>query len=129
MSLNVPKSVTILGQKFAIQVVDRDDALFRGAAESTIGSTDLNKQVIKVRGPEDLSAHQALDTLVHETLHGVFYLFGLRNFVVDEDDEPLIRILAPALLDTLRSNPLLVEAIMCDLDTPAYGEDLHVHAD
>lgn len=129
MSLSVPKTVTILGQEFSVKVLTRDESLYRGAPESAVGATDLNKQVIMVRGPEDLSVHQALETLVHETLHGIFYLFGLRAHVLDEDDEPLIKVLAPALLHTLRDNPLLVEAITAEIEGPAYGEALHVHAD
>lgn len=129
MSLSIPKTVEVLGQEFAVRVLTREESLFRGAPESAVGATDLNKQVIMVRGPEDLSAHQALETLVHETLHGIFYLFGLRAHILDEDDEPLIKALAPALLHTLRSNPLLVEAIMSEIEGAAYGEALHVHAD
>ena len=129
MSLNIPKSIAILGQRFTVKVLTHEESLYRGAPESAVGATDLNKQVVMVRGPEDLSAHQALETLVHETLHGIFYLFGLRTHVVDEDDEPLIKALAPALLHTLRDNPGLVDAIMAEIEDPSFGEAFHVHAD
>lgn len=129
--LKFPAVIKVLGQEFTVQFVGRDDSLFRGAGHDAIGSTDLNLQKIKIRGPEEISAHQAVDTLLHETLHAIFRLFSLGGYLEADHDEDLIMALAPALLHTLRDNPLLVEAIMsADLAQPQAGELVaHGHED
>ncbi len=53
----------------------------------------------------DMSASQKQDTLLHELLHAVLDLLG-------RDDEALVRLMTPPLLDLLQRNPKLVEYLM-----------------
>ena len=125
--LNIPRTITVLGQTFRVEVALPNDPLFRGADHDALGGTDLNHQIIKLRGPEEMSEAQALETLVHEVLHAVFYTFGLRHHVRDHHDEELVGVLAPALIHTLRNNPDLVTAITtAATESPTNGE---VHLD
>lgn len=128
--LQLPLSVRVLGQDYTIEYISRDDAMFRGADHEAVGSTDLNLQRIRVRGPEELSPAQTVDTLVHEVLHAIFYQFGLRGYLANHEDEGLIGVLASALVHTMRDNVFLVAAIMGDHDRPTHGEALpHDHTD
>lgn len=124
--LEFPSTIRILGQEFTVRVVTRDEAISRDATRDTVGQTDLNLQRITVRGPEDLSPHQAAETLFHEAIHGVMYLFNLGEYLEDHHDEAFVRALAPALMHTLRDNPQLVATIMSDLSQPRAGE-VHSH--
>lgn len=54
------------------------------------------------------------DTLLHECLHAVLDYTGLAYEI--DNDEALVRRLAPALLDLLRRNPPLVKALLSDRD-------------
>jgi hypothetical protein len=48
------------------------------------------------------------ETLLHETLHAVFYNIGLSDRLTDKTEEHMIRALSPALFALLRDNPDLV---------------------
>lgn len=124
--LQIPRVIRVLGQEFMVRVVSRDEAISRDATHSTIGQTNLNLQTITIRGPEDLSPHQAADTLLHEVLHCVVYLFNLNPYINEDADEDFVHAMAPALLHTLRENPALVEALMSDLSQVRAGE-AHAH--
>ena len=127
MDLQIPAVVRILGQEFLVRVVPRDEAVSRHAVHETVGQTDLNLQRIAIRGPEDLSPHQAVETLLHEVLHGVVYLFNLGEYLrEDSSSEGFVRALSPALMHTLRDNPQLVEALMGDL-AQARPVEPHAH--
>jgi hypothetical protein len=67
---------------------------------------------IRAIGPGGLSIDQFRETLLHETLHAIFYLFDLKSDAKGEHAERLINRLAPALYDTFRRNPVLVQTIM-----------------
>jgi hypothetical protein len=62
----------------------------------------------------DVSRSQAQDTLMHELLHATFHMLGFgpaRNdegMLSHENEERLVRSLAPTLLDILQRNPRLV---------------------
>lgn len=100
-----PRSFTVLGQRFTVNVVDRDSTLH---GQHGIGSTDNDLQVVLLKeiGPGGVSAHQQVDTFLHEALHALFYLGGLR--VHTRNEENLIAALAPQLLLFLRENPKVV---------------------
>lgn len=52
------------------------------------------------------------DTLLHEVLHAIGALTGLRAELGDEAEERVVSRLGSALLDTLRRNPELVEYLL-----------------
>lgn len=123
MNIQIPRSIRILGQDYSVEVVTRDESLFRGAPESTVGSTNHNLQQIKVRGPEDLSPMQAIETTLHEGVHALFWLHGLSRFFEHDHgaEEDFVKAFSAALLAMMRDNPLLVELIMADVSRP-HGE-------
>lgn len=120
--LKLPANVRVLGQQFQVKVITRDESMARGADYHAVGHNDLNKQIITVRGPEDLSPHQAVDTLLHEVLHAMTHIFHLDPLFAGDGDEDFVATFAPALLHTLRDNPLLVEALLSDLDHVTHEE-------
>lgn len=54
----------------------------------------------------------AAETLLHELLHACFFASGLTVQLADDKEEEVIRCLSPILLDTLRRNPELIEALI-----------------
>lgn len=75
-----------------------------------IGECDIHELVIKL--DPDLPPDQLAVTLLHEVLHGIWYVgANLAGKVTQED---AIDALTPTLLDTLRRNPALVSAILTE---------------
>lgn len=60
-------------------------------------------------GPDMLA-----ETLLHEVMHGVSEAVGKPLGTDGEDEERMIRALAPVLLDTLRRNPSLAAFLLSD---------------
>lgn len=52
----------------------------------------------------DASADVIRDSIVHEILHAILLMY-------DKDDEDLVRLLAPMLLQVMRDNPKLMLAL------------------
>lgn len=121
-----PITVSILGQPFQVRILTRDESLFRGADAEAVGCNDLNLQIISVRGPEDLSIAQAVETLLHEVIHGIISVFGLRGHFED-GDEAFTNAFAPALLHTLRDNPDLLKTLLSDFSPAVAGSLEHSH--
>lgn len=61
----------------------------------------------------DLGDDHTRDIILHEALHAVLYVHGIKDMIGmdDEFEERLLTGLAPALLSLLRDNPALVTAL------------------
>lgn len=66
----------------------------------------------------DQSESSLRDTLIHEALHAIVYLSGIREnlSLSHEDEEKLVVALSPWLLALLRDNPKLVEFLLENRD-------------
>lgn len=100
----LPAQIDIGGHRFDVRVVERREAVHRDVPHG-IGATDVLIEEITLRGPDELSEDLAMETLLHEVLHGVA---AVHKLSLSEKD---VRRLAPALQYVLQRNPLLVEAI------------------
>ena len=114
--LMIPRTIRVLDHPYRVEVVTKEESLFRGADEHAVGSTHTTQEVIKIRSQEDLSTASAIETLLHEVLHAMFALHSFAPYLHGDDDEPLISALAPALMAVLRANPQLVECITLPLE-------------
>lgn len=124
--LLVPGKIRVLGQTFTVRVIGRDETFYRGADKDVLGYTDTALQKIELLGPDEMSAAQAADTLLHETLHAMTSLFQILPDASETEEEAIIKALTPALMHTLRDNPKLVAAILTDFDS---DEPAHEHVD
>ncbi len=108
-----PRRIVVIGQPFDVTVVPRDVAMYNGADPHCLGMTDVHEAFIQLRaiGAGGQSPMSQLDTMLHESLHAVFYASGTFGAVFDKDhtkEEPAVGLMAPAILDLLRKNPVLV---------------------
>lgn len=112
-----PSSVVVIGQTFSIQyhhLADVDDKLIWGdsevmkVAEDMMGYTNSALQEIHVKAEPLLGFDAERDTTLHEALHALFAVTGLDEKLSEVDAEDVISRLAPAMLDMIRSNPILV---------------------
>lgn len=76
------------------------------------GITDGEALTIHI-DPE-LPASVFAETVLHETLHTVMNLQGVRLDISDAEEERLVTRVAPALLDVLRRNPDLVAFLVAE---------------
>lgn len=102
--MSPPKTVTVGPHIYKIvcdtnainaQCVDQGKAL--------LGNCRSPEGVITIDPKQ--SESQLADTVLHETLHALMNLVGATEDISDEDEEKLVRRLAPALLDVIRRNP------------------------
>lgn len=117
--LRVPRVITVLDQPYEVTVIPADEAMARNEPPGAMGMHLGTEGKIKVRGPEDQTQAQAVDTLIHEVLHAIVYVYGLDQLFPDRDDEIIVTALTPALVHTLRNNPDVVRAIFTDYDDMA----------
>lgn len=118
--MTVPRKVAIMGQTFSVSVHAKDEALPGSEGhDGVVGLNSLNTQRIHIRtvGIEEhnVSIGTQRDTLLHEVLHGVFYLGDLEHYGgkrAGRHSENLINSLSTVLLATLRANPALVAYLM-----------------
>lgn len=100
----LPKTITIGPLTYQVKYVKK---LQNADKDPLNGQICLGEGVIKI----DPSAHEdhQRSTLMHEILHGVFYMAGIGaepdHQVLDEE---LITRIAPILMDTLMRNPGIV---------------------
>jgi hypothetical protein len=80
-------------------------------ADDKLGMTRFRRSLIHISKKQSPSSER--DTLLHEVLHAVCYESGLSLVlgIGDEDEERIIRILAPWLLTVIRDNPHLIEQL------------------
>lgn len=118
--MSVPRKVTILGQTFSVTVHAKDEPLPGGEHQSNVlGLTHLNLQHIHIRAVGNAGHLASIgtqrDTMLHEVLHGIFYLGDLEHYGgkrAGHHAENLINSLSTVLLATLRANPALVAHLM-----------------
>ncbi len=95
--------------------VDQSSEIGRSLhAEDLSGKSDLTAQTIAVdpeQGPDSLR-----DTLLHEVMHLVWGVWGLGSGPAKEHEELVVTAFATGLLDTLRRNPALVQALLSERD-------------
>ncbi len=134
---HIPKVITILGQRFSVRVEPDPIACLDPRQPQTFeafGSCDRGKGEIVLRGPDGISEDKCRETLLHEVLHAVIGTSRIPPFGHEdgEVEEGFVSMLAPLLLDTLRDNPDLVNALMyveADSTVVAHGvmTDDHAH--
>lgn len=110
--IELPRHVCILGQHYAIEVVDHPTAALdpdSAESHSALGTCDRTGNRIILRGT--LGDDKARETLLHETLHAIVGTTRMELWQGD-DEEKVVAQLAPVLLDVLRSNPRLVDALL-----------------
>lgn len=116
-AMKPPASLVIAGQTFRVEVIDDPTSgVGRHGDEHTIGATNVDAGIMRVRGGKELSADQERDTLLHEVIHAVLSLTKLDgqrdHFKTSEASERIVTVLSTHLLDTLRRNPALVEYLV-----------------
>jgi hypothetical protein len=113
MHLMLPNTIRVLGQRYELEVIE-DSGLpldpYDPASYAAIGMTDTDALKIKLRGPDGMAEDTARAVLLHEVLHAIIGTVGIP--IDREDEEQLVKMLAPALLHTLRDNPELVAALL-----------------
>lgn len=108
-ALQLPGEITVLGHRYRVEVIDDPDVALGRTDQNdhdALGLTDLNRGYIRIRGGGEQSEDAVRDTILHETLHAVAYLAGAH--ITEEQLGPI----ATVLLHTLRTNPLLVAALI-----------------
>jgi hypothetical protein len=65
---------------------------------------EVDERTCTINLDVDASAEVIRDSIVHEILHAILLMY-------DKDDEDLVRLLAPMLLQVIRENPKLVLAL------------------
>jgi len=63
----------------------------------------------KIRIKEDMDKREQMNTLLHELLHAIVYVYGLKkDFKTDEEEEKIVNLLANGLTEVLVRNKDLV---------------------
>jgi len=87
-----------------------------GGLEMTMGVTTQNEQFVEIRTvePGSISPAQQVDTYLHEAMHAIMCVAGLRHTLdIDQaSEERIISGLAPLLLLFLRTNPRVAEYLL-----------------
>lgn len=106
--MKLPTSVTVLGQKYAIQVwTDPQEPMGQQDPNATsFGWSDHARHLIRVRDHGFQSPQAARDTLLHEVVHAVDFM------VKTPMEEADIHRFSAVLLDVLRSNPKIVSFLL-----------------
>ena len=79
--------------------VELHDGYWNKDDERVYGETDERTATINL--DTDASPEVIRDSVVHEILHAILLMY-------DKDDEDLVRLLAPMLLQVMRDNPKLM---------------------
>ena len=108
LPLELEAGLIILGQHYTVEAIsDADEGL--GNAPNggiALGLTHQTRHRIRIRTDASISEDEARDTLLHEVIHVIARLADVQWKERD------IRLFATVLLDTLRRNPALVEALL-----------------
>lgn len=98
----LPTSVKVGPHPYKVAASD-DVAHATGEDEGLFGHVDHRACVITIGS--DMSLSQSQDTVLHEALHAVLLYLG-------KDDEDLVALITPPLLDLLQRNPRMVEYLV-----------------
>jgi hypothetical protein len=80
--------------------------------DEAMGYTNVGMQYMVVRGQPAAGFYQERDTMMHEVMHAVLSVTAIDTEMDDEKAELMVSRLTPAILDTLRRNPHLVQYLM-----------------
>lgn len=97
--MNPPPTIQIGPYAYTIERT-HDETLKAG---DTWGDHDIGEQRIRVR--TDASPDCSRDTVLHEILHAICEVYGVRP----RKEERLVRQLSPAILDVFDRNPELLD--------------------
>lgn len=86
------------------------DAASRAEQSDLYGYTHHGRLTISLA--PDILATKQQEVLLHETLHCITEQAGITAELGPKDEERIVDRLAPLLLDTLRSNPTLVDYLL-----------------
>jgi len=96
----LPSSLRILGKLYQIEYFDSINEVDENRRESLMGQINYWERKIRVfRGKRTID--DILETILHETLHGIIYSLRLSSLEEDHDD---LSVLSVALYDTLERN-------------------------
>lgn len=106
-NVRLPRSVLVLGQRFKVHHIKNlrlDPAPGEHAVHlDVLGICDSDEQVICI---EQLQADdKKAETFLHENLHAILAMAGLRDEFVGDQEERIVKRMAPIMLDWLRRNP------------------------
>lgn len=80
------------------------------AIDETQGSYNNDSHEIKIRA--GMGKRETLNTMLHESLHAVIYIYGLKSkFKDDDSEENMVNALANGLAELFLRNPSLVKFI------------------
>ena len=97
-----PSSVIILGITYKIEYVDKPSDVDIYKRESMWGQIDYWTRSIRVYA-SGLSEEDIFGTILHEVLHGIAEMFGLKT-LQDDDNHDELELLALALTDVFYRN-------------------------
>ena len=103
----LPRRLKFGGQTVTVRDTPAWDMERNGVDGRFHGSTSL----IELR--TDVPTTNLRDTLLHECLHGLLYVYGIKPAMgwSEDEEEKLVGLLTPVLLALLRDNKSLVEYI------------------
>ena len=97
--MDIPRYLKIGPFNYTVELHDgywnKDDVRVYGEVDERVATINLDV---------DASHEIVRDSVVHEILHAILMMY-------DRDDEDLVRILAPMLLQVMRDNPKLMLAL------------------
>ncbi len=102
----MPASLLLLGQRFTVEAVPADDQRLGPGDRPNMGLCDAKLQHIYIAA--DLGPDQARDTVLHEVIHALAKITAAVGFLSGAEEERIVMLLSPLLLDALRANPELV---------------------
>lgn len=103
----IPSKIVVGPLTYTVSSAQADiDAACRAESADLYGHT--NHGTLRIAIAPDVNQARQRETITHETLHCLTAQVGIVNELSADDEEKLVRRLAPALLDCLRRNPALV---------------------
>lgn len=102
MKVEIPKQVKVGPHQVSIAFV--------GELEDCFGDYDKHKERIRV--DTNISDTQIADTLLHEILHAVHYIYGIKD---EHEEEQIVTVTATALSQVIQDNPKVMKFITSKL--------------
>jgi len=103
----LPLKVRIGYQDVSVHVIGDDQD---GRLQDTEGFYQSSKAMICIN--EKQCPSEQFATLIHECLHGIFYVYGMREIIEEKDDEEyVVNTMASAIISLFRDNPFLMNGI------------------
>jgi len=66
----------------------------------------------EIRINEKQCFSEQVATLIHESLHAIFYTYGMREIIDDEEkEEYIVNTISNGLMQVIKDNPKLIELI------------------